>query len=340
MVEMPDFDDKFGRIAIKKNFITSEQLTEALSIQEKVRNERGISKALGEILVQRGLITSKQITEILEEQGKRLQNQIEGYEVVAKIGQGSMAAVFKAVQHSTNAIVALKVVLPSLVKSPQNAEKFIKEAEAAVKLEHPNIVRSIEAGQFSGFHFIAMEYIEGDTLAKILAREGAFDEINAFEITLYIIAALNYGLKSNIIHRNLKPENIIITFEGETKLTDLGIAKLLIDDPSYTWEMWPVSSANYISPEQAMGRKDSDLRTDIYSLGAILYHMLSGRPPFVGKNVVETAALHIKGKFRPLEELNPHLHKPLCDIVAKMMAHDREKRYQNYKELVAAIQAI
>jgi serine/threonine-protein kinase len=294
-LESNDFDDvKFGEWAIQKGIVDEKQLAEGLHIQKRLEQEFGERWNIGEVLYRKGFITREQVRQILQEQGQVAKARIPGYEVFSKLGQGGTAAVFKAVQKSMGRPVALKILLPSMVKHKRYIKRFLKEAEMAGKLNHKNIVKAIDAGQHGGYYYLAMEFIEGESLTAMVRRLGALDEWTALKITLEIGAALNHAHRHGIIHRDVKPQNIFVTKDGTAKLGDLGLARATISEgDDVTRHGWTVGTPNYMSPEQARG-EEADARSDIYSLGATLFHMLVGRPPYVGSTPAEIMAKVVK----------------------------------------------
>ncbi len=208
--------------------------------------------------------------------------QIPGYQVISKIGKGSMGVVYKAKQMSVDRIVAIKILLDPLAQNKEFIKRFEREAKIAARLSHNNIVNAIDAGEVDGHYFFVMEYVEGPTIKDYLDKHKTFDEKEALRIVLAVAEALKHAHSRGLIHRDIKPENIILTRDA-VKLADLGLARITDD------EKWGLSEAGmaigtpyYISPEQVRGQTNIDIRADIYSLGATLYHMVTGRVPYGG----------------------------------------------------------
>jgi serine/threonine-protein kinase len=339
--EKNGFDDvKFGDWAIQKGIVTEKQLGEGLQIQKRLEKEFGERWNIGEVLYRKGFITREQIRQILREQGQVAKTRIAGYEIFSKLGQGGTAAVFKAMQKSMNRPVALKILLPSMLKHKRYIKRFLKEIELAGKLNHKNIVKAIDAGQQGGFYYLAMEFIEGESLTSMIRRLGSLDEWTALKITLEICAALNYAHKHGIIHRDVKPQNIFITKDGTAKLGDLGLARAtLSEDEEVTRHGWTVGTPNYMSPEQARG-EEADPRSDIYSLGASLFHMLVGRPPYTGSTAAEIMARVVKEPIDWPKGKGRDLSKAVIQLVERMMAYHPEERYEDFANLVQDIISI
>ena len=206
--------------------------------------------------------------------------QIPGYESLGRIGQGAMGVVFKARQVSVDRLVAIKVLRDEAARDREYIERFRREARVAAKLSHNNIVGVIDAGEADGRHYFVMEYVEGTTVQDELDRGKAYDEKAALGIALAVARALEHAHERGLIHRDIKPANILLTRDGNIKLADLGLARMAADVQGTAGVA--AGTPYYISPEQARGQADVDIRTDIYSLGATLYHMVTGRVPYSG----------------------------------------------------------
>jgi len=268
-------------------------------------------------------------------------HRIGAYELIEKIGHGAVGVVYKARQMSVDRIVALKVLDPRYARNEKYVERFLREGRAAAKLDHVNIVRGIDAGKSpEGFYYFAMEYVDGVTLKRLLKRDGIIGEARAAEITAQIARALGHAAGAGFVHRDVKPENIILTKDGTAKLADLGLAKSASEDGSVTIAGQAMGTPMYISPEQAKGLDSVDLRSDLYSLGATLYHMVTGAPPFGGDNPTVIMLKHINEEPPPPHELNADLSEGLCHVLEKMLAKDPAARYQSADELNADLEAV
>jgi len=340
-LEENEFDDtRFGERAIQKGIISEEQLNEALKVQKRLEEEFGERWNIGEVLYRKGYITRDQIRKILVDQGQVAKTRIKGYEVLSKLGQGGTAAVFKAMQISMKRPVALKILLPSLISNERYIKRFLLESEAAGRLNHKNIVKAIDAGQQGDYYYLAMEFVEGETLTSMIRRLSALDEWTALKITLEICAALNHAHSNGIIHRDIKPQNIFVTKDGTAKLGDLGLARATFSDsPEVTRHGWTVGTANYMSPEQARG-DEADGRSDIYSLGATLFHMLVGRPPYTGATPTEIMAKVVKEPIEWPKDKKRDLSKAVVQLVEKMMEFRPEDRYSEFVSLVKDVISI
>jgi len=252
------------------------------------------------------------------------------YEIIDKVGSGGMADVYKAKCHRLNRYVAIKVLKSEYSSDKNFVSKFRNEAQSAAGLSHPNIVNVYDVGEDNGLYYIVMELVEGITLKRFIERKGHLEIKEAVGISIQIAQGMEAAHANHIIHRDIKPQNIIISREGKVKVTDFGIAKAAT---SNTVTQNAIGSVHYLSPEQARGGY-SDERSDIYSLGVTLYEMLTGRVPFAGDNTVSVALLHIQGEATPVRELNPSVSVSLDKIVQKCMQKKQERRYQSASELI------
>jgi len=265
---------------------------------------------------------------------------IGGYEVVTKLGQGGMGAVFKATQLSIGRTVALKVLPPRLAKNKEFVARFLREARSAAKLDHPNIVQAIDAGEADGYHYFAMEFIEGESVEHMLKTGGALPERQVLGIVRDIGRALAYAHEAGIIHRDIKPGNILVTPDGTAKLADLGLARETTSQATdLTQAGFAIGTPDYISPEQVRGETGLDGRSDIYSLGATLYHMLAGEPPFAGGSGNEVMAKHLADPIPNAHKVNPQVSMAATRIIWKAMAKTREKRYATAADMVQDVES-
>jgi serine/threonine protein kinase len=312
--------------------------------QQLVAEENDSSQSLLEIMVEAKVLTRSQVTRLVEQVGDANRKfQIPGYQMIQKLGKGSMGIVFKAKQISVDRVVAIKILLDPLAQNKEFIKRFEREAMIAAKLSHNNVVNAIDAGQIDGHYYFVMEYVEGPTIKDYLDKNKTFDEKEALRITLAIAEALKHAAHRGLIHRDIKPENVILTRQGEVKLADLGLARLTGD------EKWGLSEAGmaigtpyYISPEQVRGQTNIDIRADIYSLGATLYHMVTGRVPYGGETPNEVMRKHVDPNVAlvPPDHLNSRLSGGLGMVVETMMAKNREHRYQNPDDLILDIKCL
>lgn len=258
---------------------------------------------------------------------------IADFEIKTKIGEGSIGKVYKAIQISLDRVVALKILSHEYTDS-KGINDFLKEARAAAKLSHTNIVQALAVGAEDGKCYMAMNYITGETLKARIMREGTLPIDESLHIIQQVAEALYYAWdEARLIHRDVKPDNIMITDEGIVKLTDLGLA---MEQAEWSEDMEISGSPSYMSPEQFAGEQ-LDSRSDIYSLGVTLYQMLSGDLPFNGETLRTLAGQHFEEKATPVHKLNPQVPLPVSNMVKKMMAKFPEERYKSLEDLLNTI---
>ena len=266
--------------------------------------------------------------------------EIGDYVVKRRIGVGGMGEVYIAEQKSMGRPVALKVLQSDLVSDKSYLERFYREVRTLAQIEHPNIVKAIEAGYDGDIYYFSMMFIEGNDLKKRLDKQGPLPEIDALYIILDVAGALKYVWnKHKIIHRDIKPANIIVTPDHEVKLMDLGISKTMAENkPSdLTMAGMMVGSPYYVSPEQAKAEKDIDWRADLYSLGATFHHLLTGELPYDRDNSMQIIAAHISDPVPDPRHVKPEVSETSAEIVRLMMAKSREDRYPSWDEAITAI---
>jgi serine/threonine protein kinase len=292
-------------------------------------------------LVKAGFLTSNQAKRATQEMSLLLGQQIPGYQLMEKLGQGSMGTVFKARQISMNRLVAIKVLQPRLVSNPEYLERLTREAHLAAKMSSNHIVQAIDVGSAGPIHYFIMEYVEGTTIKEELEKGKVFPEREATEIVLQIAQALEHAHRRGLIHRDVKPANIILTTEGIAKLADLGLARQTADRAAAKAEKGlTVGTPFYIAPEQIRARENIDIRADIYSLGATFYHMVTGQPPFPGKSVDAVIKAHLEEELQPPDHLNTSLSSGLGEVVEFMMAKSRKQRYRTPADLIIDLECL
>ncbi|HLV09125.1 MAG TPA: Stk1 family PASTA domain-containing Ser/Thr kinase, partial [Halanaerobiales bacterium] len=255
----------------------------------------------------------------------------ERYKILKELGKGGMAIVYEAQDLILDRKVALKMLRPEFVNNKDFVRRFHHEAKAVARLSHPNIVNIFDIGQDDKHHYLVMEDIEGRNLKDIINEKGKLNIVDALDIAHQICSALAMAHKNKIIHCDIKPHNILITPDKQVKVTDFGIARA-VSSSTLTMTDTIVGSAHYFSPEQARGG-EIKTRSDLYSLGIVLYEMLTGEVPFKGDSPISVALKHIQEIPRKPSLINPDLEKPVEQMVLKAIAKDPEERFNTAVEM-------
>ena len=260
------------------------------------------------------------------------------YEILELLGSGGMAYVYKAKCHKLNRFVAIKILKPEYRTDAVFLQKFQVEAQAAAALSHPNIVNIYDVGEEEDLFYIVMEFVDGITLKEYIQQKGRILPKETVEIALYIAAGIQAAHGQNIIHRDIKPQNILVGRNGDVKVTDFGIAKA-VSTNTMTATNIAVGSVHYISPEQAKGSY-CDGRSDIYSLGVTMYEMVTGRVPFDGESNVAVALAHVQKEAIPVSEYYNDIPKSLEKMIIKAMQKRPERRYQTVQQLILDLKRV
>ncbi len=259
---------------------------------------------------------------------------IPGYEILEAVGEGGMAAVWKARQLSLDRIVALKVLDPGLIRDAEEIERFREEARAAARFHHPGLVQIYDAGESGGHVYYVMEYIEGRSIGQHLMQEGPLSEDEALKVVDEAADILGtLWERDRVVHCDIKPDNLLIDEEDHVRIADLGLARAIEQASKYSDRGLIVGTPNYASPEQAQGLDDLDCRTDIYGMGASLYHMLTGQLPFADKHGLDAMDEQITGYVPDPQEYRPDISNGAAWLMEKMLIKDREYRYRNWAEV-------
>ncbi len=330
-------EDRLIAELVESGALAATQVDEVREIQGRLSSMGLKSRTLLSLLFERGAI-DRETYEDLERRRRRASGgeQIAGYRLLDRIGEGAMGAVYRARQLSLDRDVAIKVLSPDLAQDDVHVQRFMTEARAVARLNHTNIISGIDIGESAGVRYLVMEYADGLTVADLLERGGALDEERALSITQQMARALDHAHKAGLIHRDVKPANILLTQDGVAKLSDFGLARLELDNEAVARRM---GTPDYISPEQARGDGAVDERTDLYSLGATLFHMLTGRPPFVGADASAVLAQHLTAPAPSVLDDDPTIDERTAELVARLLSKDPAARGRA-KEIAEAIDAL
>jgi serine/threonine-protein kinase len=263
------------------------------------------------------------------------------YVLLERIGRGGMGEVFKARHHAMGRLVALKVIHRRHVSAGRTRARFLREAEAAARLDHPNIVHAYDAGWQGGICYLAMEYVEGADLDQVVARAGPLPARQACDCARQAALGLQHAFARGVVHRDLKPSNLLLSAAGQVKVLDLGLARCEAaeDEPDgpLTRPGQVLGTPDYMAPEQAGDSQAADTRSDLYSLGCTLYFLLTGQPPFPEGSPIHKVLRHLKEEPAPLEAGRPGLPPGVATVVRTLMAKRPECRYQTPAEAAAAL---
>jgi serine/threonine protein kinase len=278
---------------------------------------------------------------------------IHHYKILKRLGKGRMAGVYKAV-HQLGQVVAIKVLPPSRGKDPNMLARFQREAKLAIRLKHPNVVRSFQVGNYKGLHYLVMEYLEGETLDVVLSRRKKLTPPEAVRLTHQLLQGLGHIHDQGLIHRDLKPANMMLTplaakNEADTtshatlKILDIGLGRELADpnssDEGLTSEGALLGTPDYLAPEQARDSRSADIRADIYSVGCVLYHMLTGQAPFPDSNILSQMVRHATETPKPLRDFIPGVADGLQQVLSTMLAKEPAQRYATPQRASQALAA-
>ena len=328
-------DTLFIEMAVAKGYVNRAHVEEALNIERATEADGEGRRFLRGILADEGWMTRAQITDVDTQiqSGSTHTGKIEGYRVLSKIGQGGMGTVYKAEREATGETVALKVLPRRMAQKGDFVERFLREARAASRIKSAHLVKTVDVGFSGGYYYFAMEYVEGESVDTTISIDGAMDELKAVRIAHQMALALRDAERAGMVHRDIKPGNIIVTEDGVAKLTDFGLARETADD-SVTQAGITLGTPNYMSPEQAKAVRALDVRSDIYSLGVTFYHMVTGSVPFHGDTSLLTMLKHLNEQPVAPITRRPGLSQGCNDVILKMLVKDRADRYRNADELI------
>ena len=270
---------------------------------------------------------------------ENLTSQLGNYELKRAIGQGGGSVVYLAEEKTTHRNVAIKLLPVVAALNAEYTRRFLNEARLATQLDHPNIVHVYDYGRDNGHFYLVMQYVDGPTVRARIAREGRLPWQDAVKVAIQVAEGLAAGAREGIIHRDVKPDNMLLDSSGGAYIADLGLAKEegatgpLPSDTS-------LGTPDYMSPEQVNNSEEVDFRTDIYALGASLFHMVCGKAPYTGRSAYEVMVKHVSAQLPTPKKYAPELPHEVADVMRKMMARDPEDRYQSYEDLIADLKAL
>lgn len=344
-------DESFAQAVIRLKLADEGDVSECMKTVAE-----GAAPCLADAMIRRGLMDAGTARRILRETAPPAPAPwpadayagpppaIDGYEILSKLGEGGMGMVWKARQTSLDRLVAIKLLPLVLAQDRNFIARFRREALATAKLNHPNIVSAIDVGIQArpgqpDLHYFVMEYVDGETVEDVIYRSGKIAPRRAAEIAAAVARALDYAWsEARIVHRDIKPANILITRNGTVKLADLGLARSTWEDANLTTAGLAIGTPHYASPEQARGDANIDTRSDIYALGATLFHMLTGRTVFEGESAAAVLARHVNEDPPSCRDVNPQVPPALAAVVSRMMRRNPAQRYQTAGEAVQDIE--
>lgn len=330
--------------AVQNGFMNQAQVQACMDIQRTLA-EKGKEISLVKIFQKKKLLDEAQLHFLATGEGVALnlekaecREAIPGYEMYEKIGQGGMASVYAAYSDKQGGdTVALKVLFPHHYRNQNFVEGFLNEAKMLSELDHPNLVRGFDYGKGGDLYYMAIELVDGPSVQELLDERGKLEEDLALHIILRVARALKYLGSQGITHRDIKPDNMLMAPDGEMKLIDLGFAK---DAETEEQEGVTCGTVQYISPEQARGRTDVDIRSDIYSLGATLYHLVIGEVPFGGSDSMDVMAKQVLEELSSDKTKSGAISHHMHYFIEKMMAKERDIRYQSPSEVIEDIESV
>lgn len=335
----------FSDIALEQEFLSQEQLKSCLEAQDGARQEGRPVPPLEQLVVEKGFMTAAQVracktalSRLQREAERQEPSRIGNYEILGKLGDGGLGTVYKARQLSMGRDVALKVLHKKWLADDEFKKRFLLEARLAGRLSHQNLIQVFDVGRDRGTYYFSMEFVDGETVDDILERDGALPISQALDITVQILRAIAHIQKFSIVHRDIKPGNIMVTRSGIAKLGDFGFVKSKLDSVIAA-DGEVLGTPDYIAPEQAIGSTQLDWRADQYSLGCSLYHMVTGRPPYEGSGS-QVMRKHLRASLPDPREFNADIPDSVCHLLERMLAKDPGDRYQELDDLFEDLELV
>ncbi len=331
-------DLAIAKLALDRALCTAEEIE---FCQLKQRERKYAGRSLAELLVESESLTRRQMLRLKDLAATgRVGSRLPGYTMRGKLGEGATATVFKARQDSLGRDVAVKVLPKRFAANPKYVEQLYAEARMAASLNHPNLVQAYDVGSHGDHHYMVMEIVDGETVHDRILRKGMLDEEETIDIALAVAKALAHAHAKGLVHRDVKPKNIIITSTGIPKLTDLGLARFTQDRAAAEAEKGKsLGTPYYMSPEQVRGDVDIGPATDCYSLGASMYFMVTGKTAFVGADSDDIMRRHVEEPLTPPIRHRPDLTPGVSDMICRMMAKSPHDRYASCDEIIVELEA-
>lgn len=340
-----DDDFRYGQLAVESRLVTPEQFDAAMTMSKK----DGVS--ISQVMVKEGFIddqTADRVSKALQriirderavsESGALAHKLIGGYKSLRRVGEGGMGEVYLAEQLNMHRLVALKVLHSQWADDEEFRKRFLLEARAAGKLSHQNLIQVYDVGKYQGKYYFAMEYVDGVTVEDMIEDEGILPIEKVIDISLQVCSALSYLDKNDIVHRDIKPANMMVTKESVVKLGDFGFIQSAYD-AELLQEGTTLGTPDYISPEQARGERGLDVRSDLYSLGASMYHMLAGKTLYKG-SCSQVMRDHINTEAPDISQLRDDVPAELLRVLNKMLCKDPSERFQTADEMINLLELL
>ncbi len=289
-----------------------------------------------ETLVRGGYLAESQKKRVWAELDSITEQIIPGYRMLELIGQGAMGKVFRAEQISMGRQVAIKILHPRLAKRKDFLERHKREAQMAARMSHPNLIQAIDVGEAGEIHYFVMELVDGHTLRDEVDSGRIYEEQDAINVIIKVAKALEHAHSKGLVHRDVKPANVVVMEDGTVKLADLGMAQDTEDEELVKSERGQrIGTPYYMAPEQIDGHKDLDGRTDLYGLGAMLFHLVTGRPPFPSKKVDKVLDDHLHRLPPPANKVNEDVSRELTAVIGKLLQKNPARRYASVADLLS-----
>jgi hypothetical protein len=335
----PPSSDALVELVRKSGLIQQDRLDAYLERRRALGALPSEPKELATVLIRDGFLTHFQAERLLK--GKYWGFTLSKYKILERVGSSSNSSVYLCEHVSMRRKVALKILPLAKAEDPPSLARFYREARAAGTLDHLNIVRTYDNGQEGDYHFLVMEYVDGRSLEEIVQKNGPMDITRSAAYIRQAAIGLQHVHQAGLIHRDIKPGNLLLDRQGIIKILDMGLVRFFHDHKDTLTQQYDpntiLGTADYLSPEQALNSHDVDTRTDVYGLGATFYFLLAGRPPFEGNTISQKLLSHLTKEPTPLRALRPEVPEGLAAVVEKMMAKDREQRYQSPGAVVVAL---